>query len=174
VSDIYFVLFTTLPRIHLQKSLRCGMILTRCAKPSSFYRDFLLHSLGNNIGINGHHYGISVAWCKPFLFTISLHVFLYQLLMHFSNESTSLRFHLTNDTVIPLLGRDSCIVSKAGISVSFSLQTCSRIVPILKCKCTERHVLTIFPRSHFLGDLAQNLLPQMPDKAWHNMMVGGA
>jgi len=44
----------------------------------------------------------------------------------------------------------------------------------LKCKWTEKRGLTIYPWSHFLEDLAENLLPQMPDKVWHNIMVGGA
>jgi len=44
----------------------------------------------------------------------------------------------------------------------------------LKCECTEKHGRTIYPWSHFLEDLAKNLLPEMTDKAWHNTMVTGA
>jgi len=41
-------------------------------------------------------------------------------------------------------------------------------------KCIEKHGLTLYPGSHFLEDLAQNLLPQMPDKVRPNTIVGGA
>ena len=32
----------------------------------------------------------------------------------------------------------------------------------------------MYPWSHFLEDLAQNLPPQMPDNEGHNAIVGGA
>jgi len=52
-------------------------------------------------------------------------------------------------------------ISQNLLFMSKRKQPCISIQSIVG---TEKHGLALYPSSHFVEDLAQNLLPQMPDK----------
>jgi len=56
----------------------------------------------------------------------------------------------------------------------FLLNHFNKKTPALNCKWIEKHAITMYPSSHSFDDLAQSLLPQMPDKVWYNAMMVGA